>query len=252
LQKTRTSLREERRMPPTIAVGFDFDHTLGIDNKLERTVALEMLASLARERGHTYDVAEASGAIDDALVSYRAGRVTVEAAIAGFFERFAAIGSAVMDRASDFRDTVVERAPDFVRARPETAAMLAELDALGVRYAILTNGWSPLQEEKARLIGFRGSVFVSERVNARKPAREAFDVLAKHLEVPLTALWYVGDDVEADVTGPAAYGVTTVWYAEDGVTYPRDLAQPDHTIRSLGELPALLQGQVAKAANRVT
>ena len=39
-------------MASDFAVGFDFDHTLGIDNKLERTVALDMLASLG---GRTWD-----------------------------------------------------------------------------------------------------------------------------------------------------------------------------------------------------
>ncbi len=235
-------------MASMIAVGFDFDHTLGLDNKLERTVALDMLAELAREHGITYDVALAQSAIDDTLVSYRAARVTVEAGIAGFFDRFAPAGSATLDRASDFRERVVERAPEFVRARPETAAMLAALDALGVRYALLTNGWSPLQEEKARLIGFEGSVFVSERIGVRKPAREAFDVLANALDVPLASLWYVGDDAAADVAGPAAFGVTTVWYAEDGAMYPQELAAPAYTIRSLAEIPGLLQGPLSKVA----
>ncbi|GAC1559915.1 MAG: hypothetical protein NVS3B17_11140 [Vulcanimicrobiaceae bacterium] len=236
-------------MSHAIAVGFDFDHTLGLDNKLERTVALEMLADLARDAGATYEVARAEAAIDDVLVTYRAATVTVEAAIAGFFERFAPVGAVAIDRASDFRDVVVARAPDFVRARPQTEAMLAALDAMGVRYALLTNGWSPLQEEKARLIGFRGSVFVSERIGARKPSREAFDVLAKHLDVSVASLWYVGDDVEADVVGPAALGVTTVWLAEDGATYPAGQTKPAHTIRTLDELPALLQGPVSKVAN---
>lgn len=235
-------------MSSQIAVGFDFDHTLGLDNKLERTVALDMLAELARDRGRAYDLDVAQKAIDDVLVSYRSGSVTVEVAIADFFERFVPVGAAVMDRATDFRDAVVARAPEFVRARPELGAMLAALDALGVPYALLTNGWSPLQEEKARLVGFLGSVFVSERINSRKPARAAFDVLAKHLGVPLTSLWYVGDDPEADVVGPAALGVTTVWYAEDGAVYPSDLAAPAHTIASLSELPPLLQGRLAGTA----
>ncbi len=235
-------------MASNFAVGFDFDHTLGLDNKLERTVALEMLADLARANEVAYDAAAAEAAIDDVLASYRSGHVAVEATIAGFFDRFAHAGASAVDRAGDFREAVVTRAPEFVRARPETEAMLAALDAMGVRYALLTNGWSPLQEEKARLIGFRGSVFVSERIGARKPERSAFDVLAKHLDVPVSSLWYVGDDVEADIVGPAALGVTTVWYARDGNVYPPGVASPTHTIDSLAQLPALLQGPLSEAA----
>ncbi len=237
-------------MPAPIAVGFDFDHTLGIDNKLERTVALEMLRSLALAKGIAYDGAAAELAIDAALTRSRGGEVAIEVAIAGFFESFAPAGSATMDTAQDFRDTVVARAPAYIEALPGAGAMLGALDALGIRYAILTNGWSPLQEEKARLCGFRGSVYVSERVNARKPAREAFDLLTKHFELPPEQLWYVGDDPEMDIAGAAAAGMTTVWYDWERRSYPAGIARPAHTIASLDELPALLQGRVSGFANR--
>lgn len=235
-------------MPAPIAVGFDFDHTLGIDNKLERTVALEMLRSLALSKSIAYDGAAAEVAIDEVLARSRSGAATIEAAIAGLFERFAPSGSATMDTAQDFRDTVVARAPAHIEARPGAEAMLAELDALGIRYAILTNGWSPLQEEKARLFGFRGSVFVSERVNARKPAREAFDLLTKHFELPPAQIYYVGDDPESDIAGAAAAGLTAVWYDWERRAYPAGIARPAHTITDLAELPALLQGHVSGLA----
>ncbi len=237
-------------MPAPIAVGLDFDHTLGIDNKLERTVALEMLAVLALAKNISYDTGEAQRAIDGVLTRARSGEATIEAAIAGFFERFAPAGSATMDTAQEFRDTVVARAPQHIEARPGAEAMLAALDALGVRYAILTNGWSPLQEEKARLIGFRGSVFVSERIAARKPAREAFGLLVKHFDLPPAAVWYVGDDPEMDIAGAAAAGLTTVWYDWEGRAYADRVARPAYTIAHLDELPALLQGRIDEVANR--
>jgi len=238
-------------MPSHIAVGFDFDHTLGIDNKLERRTALELLATLAAAGGHNYEVSAAEAAIDQVLAAYRNGEQSVEAAIAGFFERFAPSGRATLDYAQDFRDKVVERAGDFVEALPGAQAMLAELDALDVTYALLTNGWSPFQEEKARLIAFRGSVFVSERIGVRKPAREAFEVLAKHFELPLERIWYVGDDPEVDCAGARAQGITTVWFDWEGREYPPQIAQPDHVIHSLDELSRLIQGHVSETAKTV-
>ncbi|GAC1540653.1 MAG: hypothetical protein NVS3B16_03030 [Vulcanimicrobiaceae bacterium] len=231
-------------MPAPIAVGLDFDHTLGIDNKLERTVALEMLSELALGKGIAYDAAEAETAIDDVLEHSRSADTAIDIAIAGFLERFAPSGSATLDTATDFRDNVVARAPSHIVAQPGADALLAALDAQGIRYAILTNGWSPLQEEKARLIGFRGSVFVSERIGARKPDRGAFDFLAKHFELPPAQIWYVGDDPEVDIAGAAAAGMTSVWYDWEGRTYPSDMARPTHTIAALDELPALLQGRM--------
>jgi len=230
-------------MPAPIAVAFDFDHTLGIDNQLERTIALEMLRELALKGDHHYAEAEAEIAIDDVLARARSGDTAIETAIAGFFERFAPSGSATLDTANDFRDIVVARAPASVEALPGAQALLTTLDSLEIRYAMLTNGWSPLQEEKARLIGFRGPVFVSERLGARKPGREAFDMLTKHFELPATRIYYVGDDPEVDVAGAAGAGMTTVWYDWEGRSYPEGIAPPAHTIRALDELPALLQGR---------
>jgi HAD superfamily hydrolase (TIGR01549 family) len=236
-------------MASDFAVGFDFDHTLGIDNKLERTVALDMLASLAAQHGITYDGVAADEAIEATMRSYRSGTTSIEGAIAGFFEQFAPVGGPVLDVATNFRDEVVARAPAFIEARPEAEAVLARLDEMGVPYAILTNGWSPLQEEKARLLHFRGSVFVSERIGALKPARAAFDVLAKHFELPFERIWYVGDDPVADCAGAAALGMQSVWYDWEERAYPPDLAKPTATIHTLDELIALLQGQTTRAAN---
>lgn len=230
-------------MSAQIAVGLDFDHTLGLDNKLERTVALEMLGEHALARGVAYDVAEAEVAIDDDLARSRGGGAPVELAIAGFFERFAPAGSASLDTAQEFRDRVVARAPEFVKPVPGADELLEALDAAGIPYALLTNGWSPLQEEKARLIGFRGSVFVSERIDARKPDRAAFDQLLKHFALPASAVWYVGDDPETDVAGAVAAGLTSVWFDWEGRSYPQELARAHHTIANLSELPALLQGR---------
>ena len=239
-------------METDIAVGFDFDHTLGVDNKLERTVALEILARLAKEREIAYDPDVASRAMDETLVVVRSGKESVEAGIAGFLARFApGLGRVTLDEAQSFRETVVERAPSFVVALPNAQELLAALDDRGIRYAILTNGWSPLQEEKARLIGFRGSVFVSERIGVRKPSREAFEMLVNHFEMPLERIWYVGDDPEIDCAPARAFGMTSVWLDWEGRVYPAELDRPDHTIHSLAELPGLIQGRSDTAANTV-
>jgi FMN phosphatase YigB (HAD superfamily) len=230
------------------AVGFDFDHTLGIDNKLERTVALEMLASLAGERGIAYDEAQAFAAIEATIRAYRAGETRLETALEGFFATVIGADSALVTTAERFREEAVRRAPDFVRILPGVHEMLAQLAAAGVPYAILTNGWSPLQEEKVRLIGFDGAVLVSERIGVRKPERGAFEILATHLECPLERLWYVGDDPLTDCSGARGAGATAVWYDWEGVSYPGSLPPPDEVIHALSELPELLQGRSSEAA----
>jgi HAD superfamily hydrolase (TIGR01509 family) len=232
-----------------IAVGFDFDHTLAIDNKLERTVALEMLAELAQRFGVTYDEAAAQAAVEEMLHAYRSGQVPLETAVEGFFLRFVDEGEAIAGETTFFRDRCVLRAREFVRGLPGLRDTLAALDAMHVRYALLTNGWSPLQEEKARLIGFEAPVYVSERLGVRKPERGAFDVLAHLFDLPPASIWYVGDDPEVDCAGAKAAGMTAVWFDWEERTYPQGLIQPDYTIHALDELPSLLQGHASKVAN---
>lgn len=232
-------------MSSDIGIGFDFDHTLGIDNKLERTVALAMLAEYAAENGRTYDEALAERAIDATLQQYRGGDGSIDACIAGFFEQVVP-GTGVLDIVGEFRDAVVAAAAKHVEALPGASEMLAALDELGVPYAVLTNGWSPLQEEKARLIGFAGPVFVSERIGARKPSREAFAMLAKHFELPFEKIWYVGDDPAVDCAGAAALGITAVWFDWEQHSYPAAVAKPSHVIHGLVEIPALVRA--ARAA----
>jgi HAD superfamily hydrolase (TIGR01509 family) len=235
-------------MAVDFAVGFDFDHTLGIDNKLERTVALELLASLAASHGLSYDRGAAELEVDVTIGQYRSGIGSIETSIATFFERFAPAGAATLDVALTFRDTVVARAPAHVEALPGAQELLTSLDELGVPYAMLTNGWSPLQEEKARLIGFRGPVLVSERIAARKPARAAFDLLAKQLEVPLERIWFVGDDPEMDCAGARTAGANAVWFDWEGRVYAEELPVPNAAIHNLSELLPLLQGKSSAAA----
>lgn len=226
-----------------LAVGFDFDHTLAIDSKLERRIALQMLEELARTQGIAYDPADASRAVDEMLHEYRSGALPLETALPGFFDRFVELGDRTAEVTEQFEERAITLAPESVEPLPGLQAMLAALQSSRIPFAILTNGWSPLQEEKARLVGFEGPVFVSERIGVRKPEREAFQFLTRHFEMPAGDVWYLGDDPALDCAGARAAGLRSVWFDWEGKTYPQELEPPDFVIHSLSELPALLQGQ---------
>src|ERR1700688_152975 len=216
-----------------IAVGLDFDHTLGVDNKLERVVGVDIAEGLAQTRGVPFDRDAAGKIFDEALAATRLAALPIEPAVEGALLRAAGPGPENEDQVGRFRDQVIERAPEFVQALPGAKEMLAALDALGVRYAILTNGWSPFQEEKARLIGFRAPVYVSERIGARKADRGSFAFLARQFDLPLEAIWYLGNDAIVDCAGAREAGLTAVWYDWEDRPYPADIPPPSFVIHAL-------------------
>jgi HAD superfamily hydrolase (TIGR01549 family) len=234
------------------AIGFDFDHTLGLDNKLERVVAIELgrnIASAARA-----DFTDPDGsAFDGYIARYRNGSISLEEALAGYFQGFAGAtegaGSEFAEIVAEFKKVALSRAPEFVRPVPGATELLAQLEERGVPHAILTNGWSPLQEEKARLVGFKGAVLVSDLIGARKPSPEAFRVLGAALECAPSQIAYVGDDPRVDAGGALAAGMAAVWFDWEGRDYPGDLPPPTYRIGALSELASLVQGPLVRAAN---
>jgi HAD superfamily hydrolase (TIGR01549 family) len=225
------------------AIGFDFDHTLGIDNKLERTVALEVVRERAESNCVPFSPAVAQPVVEDALVAYRAGRATFDVAWASVCEKLLGPAEDPKQFVVDFRDRVLLGVGEHVQALPGAREVLESLRLAGVRCAILTNGWSPLQEAKAEAIGFEGPVLVSERIGARKPDLEAFAVLVKTLGVPADQVAYVGDDPFADIAGSAAAGLASVWFDWEGIPFPPGASRPAHVIHALDELLPLLQGR---------
>lgn len=226
-------MRTPRRIA---AVGFDFDHTLGIDNKLERVAFLRLIdreyvrcaASLNDEIEH----------IDALLARQRSGAFTIDEAV----ERFARERDATDPPACviEYRRMCVEMVEEFVIAEPGVRDMLSALRDRGVPYAILTNGWSPLQQRKAQKIGFDGAVLVSSDLGVQKPESEAFAALARALGVPVSETAYVGDDPSHDVAGAIAAGMQGIWFDAEGAAYDEKSAEPSQVIHSLAELAALV------------
>ena len=230
------------------AVGFDFDHTLGIDNKLERVAFLRLLELLISVGGKPLgSLQQETVAIDELLALQRSDAFSIGEAV----ERFCAARLPHTDVApyvSTYKQFAIAGVEQFVIPMPGARAMLQTLRRMGVRTAILTNGWSPLQECKAARIGFDGPVVVSETIGVQKPAPAAFEALAKALGVQADELWYVGDNPGADVAGSIAAGLKGVWLDAEEVAYPAELTPPSAVIHSLDALPALLEANRGSAA----
>jgi putative hydrolase of the HAD superfamily len=137
-----------------------------------------------------------------------------------------------------FRQRFRERCPPYADAAPA-------LEVLTRRYAlaVATNGPVDVQRIKLTVSGLRrffSVVVASSEVGWGKPDRRIFDTSVAQLRATPADVLVVGDGLENDVAAAHAAGLRCVWVNRTGAE--RDPARtPDAEIRSLAELPALLQ-----------
>ncbi len=228
-----------------IAIGFDFDHTLGTDNGLERAA----LYAYAGELGRPLDSDDAARRrhIEEILADFRAGTTSMEEMIACFAASLDADATAA--HAERWREICYALVDDLVRPLDGTRELLAALRARAVPIAVLTNGWTPLQQKKiARALGDAARdmpILVSDAIRAIKPDRAAFDALVTALAVPRERVWYVGDNARGDVGGALAAGLRAVWFDAENQSYPQGLPPPTIRITALRELEALVENTLA-------
>ena len=106
------------------------------------------------------------------------------------------------------------------------------------RLATLSNGNADLA-----VIGIAHHFEVSLNAGAlgcAKPDPRAYAKLAEVLTLNPAAILFVGDEPHADVVGPRAAGMQTVWVNRGGVVWPDGLPSPDACITDLDGLVALL------------
>jgi FMN phosphatase YigB (HAD superfamily) len=220
---------------------FDFDHTLGVDNKLEE----EVLAGLAGAYGTSDPDAAAVRAV---LERYRYEPVPLEVAIGDGLRAWGCPPEALATAVADFRQRCLALAPLRVRALPGADEMLRELGGRDISLGILSNGWTELQHLKAELVGFLGPVLASEEIDVWKPDIKAFTIALSRFKMDPATTIYVGDNPRVDVGGAKAAGMLAAWADLEDTAYPPDVVAPDLTIRRLPELPALLAGLTAPGA----
>lgn len=211
------------------AVLFDFDHTLGYDNRLEERV-LRILA----QRFCGVDPPDIE--ITAALAQFRMGLVSLAMMLRDTFGTWGFSGDVV----PAYKEETLALLPELLTPMPSVKDMLQALTDSGNPMAILTNGWTELQYAKASLVGFDGAVFVSEEIGAWKPDARAFEIACGSLSVPMSTSLYVGDSPLTDVAGSKAAGMLAVWADLEGASYPPGVSPPDFAITSLAELPALV------------
>lgn len=230
-------------MDEVCAIGFDLDHTLAIDNRLERVAFLRLLEVLLGRGGRTVGtLADEIDSIDALLARQRHGEFTVDEAVCRFVdERGVSPDSSYIEM---FRTTAVDMVDEFVVPLPGVKPMLEALRGRGIAVAVLSNGWNPLQARKASQAGFEGAVLVSSDIGVQKPALGAFEQLLQRLGTAPEQTWYVGDDPAVDVAGARRAGMGAIWINWERKEYPKELTPPRHTIRTYDDLLNLVAAPV--------
>ncbi len=122
------------------------------------------------------------------------------------------------------------------------------LEALGgsLRLGVITNADADLQRAKLEGVGIAGHLpgfTASSEAGVAKPEPEIFRIAARRLGLEPARVAYVGDRLETDARGAAAAGLGLgIW-----VNRARGVPAVDDvpTVRSLAELPALLDDHLA-------
>ena len=84
-------------------------------------------------------------------------------------------------------------------------------------------------------------VLTSERVRAYKPHPLPFLQILERLKVQPQEAVYVGDSPLDDILGANSVGMRTVWVNRTGGAFDDGLPAPDYQVRSLVELPEILE-----------
>lgn len=130
-----------------------------------------------------------------------------------------------------------------LEAFPEVPEVLRRLKAKGLSTAILSNGTPAMLRaavQHAGIAGLLGHVMSVEEVGVYKPHPKVYQLAVDRLAVPPAELLFVSSNAW-DAHAAAAFGMRVAWCNHTG--QPREIlpGAPDHEIRSLAELPGLLE-----------
>ncbi len=125
----------------------------------------------------------------------------------------------------------------------DSRSALEECARLGLKLALISNGWSALQRQKLQTLGFDvffDVILIGEEVGMEKPDAAVFDHAVRQLQTLPSQIWHVGDDPVNDVHGSSNAGLLPVWLATTQ-NWPLATVQPGITVKTLAEVVTLLK-----------
>jgi putative hydrolase of the HAD superfamily len=101
----------------------------------------------------------------------------------------------------------------------DAKSLIDAVSHAGIPLALITNGASDTQREKLDAIGILdwfAVLVISGEIGVAKPDVSAFTPVIQQLGIEGKALWHIGDNLETDVAGAEAAGLTSVWLNRRG------------------------------------
>jgi len=131
----------------------------------------------------------------------------------------------------------------FYRARNEVTLfddVIPALELLHGRFRLFAASNGNADLAAIGLARYFESTLAAREAGMLKPDPRIFVLLLGRAGLDPAQALHVGDDALADVEGARRAGVTPVWVNRAGTEWPLPLAAPPVTVRSLAELPHLL------------
>jgi len=125
---------------------------------------------------------------------------------------------------------------------PEVPSVLAKLKLAGLQTAILSNGTPAMLDAIVQSAGLAASldaVLSVEQAGVFKPHPDVYRLATNHFAVAPSAITFVSSN-GWDAYAASAFGMKVVWCNRYGQRPERLPGNPDHVIRTLAELPALI------------
>ncbi|MBA3871843.1 MAG: HAD family hydrolase [Chloroflexota bacterium] len=172
---------------------------------------------------------------------HRIGRLDLTQA-----RREIAIGAFRQHGIEDF--TIAHAIADFYTAKREQLIQpfagaldtLQHLKDQNIRLVLITNGNGEAQRRKIdrfNLQRFFESILIEGEFGVGKPDERIYRHALTQLDLPPSAVWMVGDNLEWDVGAPQRLGISGIWndFKASGLS-PSATVRPDRIIQAITEL----------------
>jgi 2-haloacid dehalogenase len=126
---------------------------------------------------------------------------------------------------------------------PEVPGVLRELKTNGIRTAILSNGTPKMLDalvNAANLDSLFDAVLSVEEVGVYKPHPKVYQMALNRFAIPAVAVSFQSSNAW-DAYAASAFGMQVVWCNRYAQRRERLPGSPDREVRSLAELPALIE-----------